>query len=102
VGALPLFYQWNCNGTNIPEATNPVLVLTNVQPVQAGSYYTLTASNAFGMATNGPIILNEVPLEFSIQPPNLSTVVGAAATFIVTNIVGEGPFSYQCKPRLGS
>jgi hypothetical protein len=95
VGALPLFFQWNCNGTNIPGATDPVLVLTNVQPNQAGSYYTLTASNTFGMATNGPITLNEVPLEFSIQPPNLSTVVGAAATFIVTNIVGEGPFSYQ-------
>jgi hypothetical protein len=95
VGALPLFYQWNCNGTNIPGATSTILALTNVQPGQAGNYYTLTVSNAFGIATNGPIILNTIPLEFSIEPPGLSTVCGAAATFQTTNIVGQGPFSFQ-------
>jgi hypothetical protein len=95
VGALPLLYQWSCNGTNIIGATNPTLALTNVQPGQSGSYFTLTASNAFGVATNGPIMLSTIPLEFSVQPSGLSTVVGASATFQVTNIVGEGPFSYQ-------
>jgi hypothetical protein len=48
VGAFPLSYQWNCNGTNIPGATNTVLVLTNVQPCQSGTCYTLTATNIFG------------------------------------------------------
>ena len=94
-GAMPISYQWNCNGTNVPGATNSVLVLTNVQPIQAGNYYTLTASNAFGIATNGAMILNEVPLEFSIQPQTLSVAVGATAKFAVTNLVGVGPFTYQ-------
>jgi hypothetical protein len=95
VGALPLLYQWQCNGTDIPGATSPMLALTSVQPGQAGNYYTLTASNAFGMATNGPIILNTIPLEFSLEPPGLSTVLGATATFQVTNLVGQGPITYQ-------
>lgn len=94
-GSMPISYQWNCNGTNVLGATNTVLVLTNVQPIQAGNYYTLTASNAFGVATNGAMFLNEIPLEFSIQPASLFAAVGATATFVVTNTVGVGPFTYQ-------
>ena len=94
VGALPLSYQWSCNGTNIPGATNSVLTLTNVQPNLAGTSYFQTASNAFGMATNGPITLNEVPLETFVQPARISTVVGATVTF-TNSTIGQGPFSYQ-------
>ena len=94
-GTMPISYQWNVNGTNISGATNSVLVLTNVQPVQAGSYYTLTASNAFGVTTNGAMLLNEVPLEFAIQPAAISTSAGATAKFSVTNLIGVGPFTYQ-------
>jgi alpha-tubulin suppressor-like RCC1 family protein len=93
-GALPLSYQWSCNGTNIPGATNSVLTLTNVQPSLAGTCYSLTASNAFGMATNGPVTLNEVPLETFVQPTSISTVVGATVTF-TNSTIGQGPFSYQ-------
>jgi hypothetical protein len=71
VGAFPLSYQWNCNGTNIPGATNTVLVLTNVQPGQAGNGYTLTATNMFGAATNGPIILGVEPFAFNTSPTSL-------------------------------
>lgn len=95
VGAFPLSYQWSCNGTPIAGATNTVIAVTNVQPNQAGSYYTLTASNSLGMATRGPITLNAIPLEFSIQPPSLSISMGATAKFTVTNSVGQGAFSYQ-------
>ena len=94
-GTMPISYQWNCNGTNIPGATNTVLVLTNVQPILVGNSYSLTASNAFGVATNGAMFLNEVPLEFSIQPPFFSAAVGATATFVVANLIGVGPFTYQ-------
>ncbi len=94
VGALPLRYQWSCNGTNIPGATNTVLVLTNVQPSQTGTCYTLTATNMFGAATNGPITLNEVPSEVSIQAQTLSALVDATITFTASTI-GQGPFSYQ-------
>jgi hypothetical protein len=95
VGAFPLSYQWNCNGTPITGATNSVLAVTNVQPGQSGNYYTLTASNALGMATNGAMTLTEVPLEFSIQPAAQSTPVGATAKFSIAYTNGAGPFSFQ-------
>jgi hypothetical protein len=71
VGAFPLSYQWNCNGTNIPDATNTILVLTNVQPSQAGNSYTLTATNTFGAATNGPIKLGVEPFAFNTSSTSL-------------------------------
>src|ERR1017187_7886882 len=95
VGAMPMSYQWDCNGTNILGATNSVLVLTNVQPIQVGSYYSLIASNALGVVTNGSMMLNEVPVDFSIQPQTLSTVIGATATFTIAYTNGVGPFAYQ-------
>jgi hypothetical protein len=94
VGAMPMSYQWTCNGTNLPDATNLVLALTNVQPAQAGNYYSLVASNALGMATNGSMFLNEVPVEFSIQPQAVSTFVGAPVKFTIAYTNGVGPFTY--------
>ena len=71
VGAFPLSYQWYCNGTNIPGATNTVLVLANVQPSQSGTCYTLTATNLSGMATSAPIKLLTPPLVFTTGLTNL-------------------------------
>jgi hypothetical protein len=94
-GAMPISYQWLCNGTNVLGATNTILALTNVQPFQTGSYYSLVASNAFGSATNGAMFLNEVPMEFSVQPQAATVAVGATSTFSVANLFGVGPFIYQ-------
>jgi alpha-tubulin suppressor-like RCC1 family protein len=94
VGALPLFYQWSCNGTNLPGVTNTVLTLTNVQPELAGTYYTVTASNAFGLATSGPMFLNAVPAEVVLKATNSAAVIGATLAF-TSSVIGQGPFSYQ-------
>jgi Immunoglobulin domain len=94
VGALPITYQWNCNGTNIPGATNSFFIEPNVQPNQASNYYSLTASNAFGTATSGAMVLSEVPLEVGIQPQTLTALLGENGTFNATAL-GEGPFGYQ-------
>jgi hypothetical protein len=66
-----LSYQWSCNGTNIPGATNTVLVLANVQPSQSGTCYTLTATNINSSATSGPIKLLTPPLVFNTGFTNL-------------------------------
>jgi hyaluronate lyase len=51
-GAVPIGYQWRCNGTNIPGATSGAsLTLVNLVTNNSGSY-TLVASNALGKATN--------------------------------------------------
>jgi hypothetical protein len=46
-GTAPLAYQWSLGGTNLADATNSVLVITNVQGSDAGSY-AVEVSNAFG------------------------------------------------------
>jgi PKD repeat protein len=95
VGAMPMSYQWVCNGTNIPGATNNSLALTKVQPEQAGNHYSLIASNALGMATNGAMILNELPVDFAIQPQNSSAFFGSTVNFTTAYTYGIAPFSFQ-------
>ncbi len=59
-GSAPLRYQWRRAGTNIPNATNSTLILTNVQLSQEGSY-SVTMSNLFGRATSELAILTVSP-----------------------------------------
>ncbi len=61
-GSLPLSYQWSFDGTNIAEATNTVLTLTNVQFSQAGNYAVLV-TNLFGsvLSSNAVLTVNPPP-----------------------------------------
>jgi len=95
VGALPMNYQWSFYGTNLPNATNHVLVVTNVELTKTGPY-ALTVSNSLGAATSGEMLLNVVPLEVTVQPAMQTVLGGSNATFTAA-VVGQGPFSYQWK-----
>ncbi len=53
IGDAPLSWQWQRFGTNLPGRTDPVLVLSNVQPADAG-WYSLRVSNAAGVAVSRP------------------------------------------------
>ena len=55
-GALPLSYQWQHMGTNIPGAISSALVVASVQSFNAGPY-TVIVSNVFGTVTSTPAIL---------------------------------------------
>jgi hypothetical protein len=50
-GIPPFWYQWQFNGTNLPDATKPILGLTNILASQAGSYLVIV-SNAGGTVTS--------------------------------------------------
>jgi hypothetical protein len=50
-GLQPLCYQWQWNGTNIADATNATLSLTNVQSAQAGGY-AVVVTNVAGSVTS--------------------------------------------------
>src|SRR6185295_5927129 len=47
----PLSFQWRFNGTNLPGAIGPNLILSNAQPTASGSY-SLVITNASGSRTS--------------------------------------------------
>jgi uncharacterized delta-60 repeat protein len=51
VGSLPMSFQWQKDGTNLPAANGTRLSLSNLNPEDAG-WYRLIVSNAFGCATS--------------------------------------------------
>ena len=63
---MPIIYQWQFNGTNVDGATNDAILLTNLQPFNAGNYDVI-AANSFGSVTSSIITLS---------PALLSLVVG--------------------------
>jgi len=74
-GSPPLFYQWFFNGTDaITTATTDLtLLLTNVQPAQAGAY-TVVVTNAVGVVTSTPALLSVIaPVPRRMVPALSST-----------------------------
>jgi Concanavalin A-like lectin/glucanases superfamily/Immunoglobulin domain/Immunoglobulin I-set domain len=61
-GTSPLSYHWNFNQTNIANATNAILVLTNVQPSQAGNYAVLVTNLVnSAVSSNALLTVNLLP-----------------------------------------
>jgi hypothetical protein len=55
-GAAPLAYRWQLTATNLPDATGPTLILTNVAAGNAG-FYQVIVTNAAGSVTSAPVAL---------------------------------------------
>jgi hypothetical protein len=62
-GLLGAVYQWWLNGTPIPGATNTSVLLSNVQPADAGAYV-IRASNPIGAASHEVAIVEVDPVAF--------------------------------------
>jgi hypothetical protein len=95
-GPQPFYYQWQFGvGTNIPDATNAALNLTNVQPANAG-VYAVTVSNAYGatVSSNALLTVLVLPPAITTQPANLVAYAGDTAKFTVT-AGGSLPLNYQ-------
>ena len=92
-GSAPLFYQWRCNGTNLPAGTNAVLKVSDLQLEESG-VYSVVISNEFGVVTSADMILNVVPIVIHTQPRSRSLFRGATARFEVGAFAGT-PLSYQ-------
>ena len=56
-GTSPLRYQWRRNGSNLSGATNATLLLSNLQPSQAGSYDVVITNN-WGLAASSVAIVS--------------------------------------------
>jgi hypothetical protein len=93
-GTPPLNCQWSFNGTNLLDATNSLLVITNVQLSDAGNY-TVEVSNAFGTddSTNAVLSVGEPPT-IVVQPTNQIPFSGGLARFAAV-ADGTQPLNYQ-------
>ena len=92
---LPITYQWQFNGVDLPGQTNSTLALTNVQMAQDG-LYTVVATDALRSVTSQPATLTVLIKPVIVQAPlSQSVVVGGSVTFSVEITGNPAPFLYQ-------
>ena len=56
VGDIPLSYQWQFNGTNLPGETSTALILSNVNQLQSGSYAVIVSNDAGAVTNDGTFL----------------------------------------------
>jgi len=98
-GTAPLAFQWRQNGVAIPGATSATLVLTNVQPTQAGSYDVVVTNNAGSVTSSTAVLTVEampavVAPTITTQPQSIVAPPNAGVVFRVA-VNGTAPFTYQ-------
>ncbi len=95
-GTLPIAYQWQLDGTNIPGATSPNLLLANAQSNQSGTY-TVIASNALGAISSSRALLTVTePLVITRQLGNTAVESGTDLMLSV-DASGNPPPQFQWK-----
>jgi hypothetical protein len=96
-GTPTLSYQWNFNGTNLAWATNTSLIITNIQPAQAGNYAVLVtnvfgsglSSNATLTVTLNHLTWNQIPSPRFVNSPIAVTLQARDANNgLFTNFTG--------------
>ncbi len=92
-GTPMLQYQWLFNGSNISGATASSVTITNIQPVNIGSYAVIVSST-YGTNLSDTATLNILDPFIAAHPQNQTTSTGGSVTFYVS-AVGTQPMSYQ-------
>jgi Immunoglobulin domain/Immunoglobulin I-set domain/ZU5 domain len=99
-GTEALSYQWYRNGAVLPGANSPVLRMTNVSSLDAGTF-NVRVSNSAGTADSDVATLNvhrgtpvDVAPTIVTQPAAVTVNAGNTATFAV-GVDGSGPFTFQ-------
>lgn len=87
VGTEPLSYQWQFNGTNLPDATHSALTLAVVDASSAGAYH-VTVTNIAGSITSTDAVLSLTPVAFWGDSSSGQADVPAAATNLIALAAG--------------
>ncbi|MFY9744605.1 MAG: hypothetical protein WAK21_21575 [Candidatus Sulfotelmatobacter sp.] len=93
-GTGPFTYQWYLNGKSVGGASSSTYLIPQTTSAMNGSVYTVTATNAAGLASSQGcrLTLNTPP---SVTNPSNQTVyVGQSGAFSV-NAAGTSPLRYQ-------
>jgi alpha-tubulin suppressor-like RCC1 family protein len=94
VSAVPVSYQWQRNGHDLPSATNSVFVIAAANTVDEGTYH-VVVSNQFGLAiSRDATILLGLPPFVVIPPANQAIQSPGVVTFSVM-ATSTFPLSYQ-------
>ena len=95
-GIGPIYYQWQFGATNLQNATNTTLVLTNTTTTDSGNYR-LVVSNSSGMSTSAPVALtiepSSAPQFGAITPP--PTLFLNDKVTLVASVAGTPPIYLQ-------
>jgi len=92
--SLPLAYQWQHAGTNLPGATAASLVLSNLAAADRGDYC-VEVTNAYGSVTSDIATLTvNLPARILSSPTNQVVPSGSDVTFHVV-ATGDGMVAYQ-------
>jgi hypothetical protein len=67
-GPGPIHLQWRFNSSFIPNATGAVLVLTNVQPGQAGAYSVVAFNDSGSVSSSNALLSVLIPASILQQP----------------------------------
>jgi len=90
----PVSYQWLYNGTNILNAVDRILTLTNVQASAAGLYSVRVANPAAtNFSAEAALFVNAPPVVIA-NPQTQAVTLGSNVTFTVA-ATGTPPFEYQ-------
>jgi len=103
-GTAPFSYQWLDNNNNpIPWGTYATLVITNVQPDQAGTY-TVNVTNYYGGPVSAYVNLTvtQVPQLVSDITPSNVTVYATVPVTLSVSVSGTPPLSYQWYENSGT
>lgn len=83
-GTQPVLAQWRFNGTNISNATNASLTLSNITLGMAGSY-SLYVSNASGTDLSSNSVLNVTPVAATGELSNLWTLLPGDRYYVTSS-----------------
>ena len=91
----PLSFQWQFNGTNLPDATNSTLVLAGVTQLNSGTY-AVCFTNNYGGVLSSNAVLTVVPLMVATLPqsPGQPVLAGTNVTFSA-GAQSTAPLSFQ-------
>ena len=92
-GGAPLSYQWSFDGTNVANATNATLTLTDVQLNDAGSY-SVTITNPYGSTNSAASLMVVLPPVITQQPQSQTVLSYSSASFNV-GATGTAALTYQ-------